>query len=245
MSAIVPFEHQMTLANSFAKSNLFGIKTPDQALALMALCEAEGLHPAIAVRDYHIINNKPALKADAMLARFQTAGGRVKWIELNDKTATAEFSHQAGGSVEITWTLQMAEKAGLTRNPTWKSYPRQMLRSRVVSEGIRTVFPGCVAGVYTPEEMSDVEVQEKRKATPQTKVRDMGEVEIVEEEVDATEILNLATDAAEKGTNALRAFYKGLGKEQRYAISETALTQLREVAANVDAEGEVNENSEV
>jgi hypothetical protein len=31
-----------------------------------------------------------------------------------------------------------------------------MLRARVVSEGIRTVFPGVVLGVYTPEEMQDI-----------------------------------------------------------------------------------------
>jgi hypothetical protein len=30
-----------------------------------------------------------------------------------------------------------------------------MLRARVVSEGIRTVFPGCVVGTYTPEEIQD------------------------------------------------------------------------------------------
>jgi hypothetical protein len=32
-----------------------------------------------------------------------------------------------------------------------------MLRSRVVSEGIRTVFPGVIVGTYTPEEAYDME----------------------------------------------------------------------------------------
>ena len=30
-----------------------------------------------------------------------------------------------------------------------------MLRARCVSEGIRSVYPGCVVGVYTPEEIQD------------------------------------------------------------------------------------------
>ena len=30
-----------------------------------------------------------------------------------------------------------------------------MLRARCVSEGIRSVYPGCVVGVYTPEEVQD------------------------------------------------------------------------------------------
>jgi hypothetical protein len=40
-----------------------------------------------------------------------------------------------------------------------------MLRARVVSEGIRTVFPGCVVGVYTPEEVNDFSPVE-RDVTP-------------------------------------------------------------------------------
>jgi len=151
------FEHQMQLAQSFAKSGLFGIKTADQALALMALCEAEGLHPAIAVRDFHIIQGKPALKADAMLARFQNAGGRVKWLELTDERVCAEFTHIAGGTATIDWDKARAQTAGFWGKDNWKKFPRAMLRARVVSEGIRTVFPGVVTGLYTPEEVQDFE----------------------------------------------------------------------------------------
>ena len=77
-NALIPFEQQQHLAVAIAKSGMFGMKTPEQALVLMALCEAEGLHPAIAIRDFHIVEGRPALKADAMLARFQTAGGKVQ-----------------------------------------------------------------------------------------------------------------------------------------------------------------------
>ena len=30
-----------------------------------------------------------------------------------------------------------------------------MLRARVISEGIRTVYPGVAVGIYTPEEVND------------------------------------------------------------------------------------------
>jgi len=151
----VPFEQQNKLAVAFAKSGLFGVKTPEQALALMALCEAEGLHPAIAIRDYHIIQGKPALKADAMLARFQSAGGRVEWNELSDERVSATFSHPSGGKATIDWDMERAKNAGFDGKDNWKKFPRAMLRSRVVSEGIRTVFPGVVVGTYTPEEVLD------------------------------------------------------------------------------------------
>ena len=65
------------------------------------------------------------------------------------------FSHPAGGEATITWNDEMVRRADLHRNPTHQKYPRQMKRARCISEGIRSVFPACVAGVYTPEEVAD------------------------------------------------------------------------------------------
>lgn len=155
MSNLVPVQDIERMAVAVAKSGLFGIKTPEQGVALMLIAQAEGLHPAIAARDYHIIQGRPALKADAMLARFQAAGGKVNWDVLSDTEVTGTFSHPSGGSATITWTMEMAKKAKLTGKDNWATYPRAMLRSRVTSEGIRTVFPGCVVGTYTDEETED------------------------------------------------------------------------------------------
>ena len=156
MTALVPVDQIERMALAVAKSGLFGVKTPDQAMALMLVAQAEGMHPAIAARDYHVINGRPTLRADAMLARFQQAGGKVEWGEYTDQRVVGTFAHPQGGSVRIEWTTKMAQDAGLTRNPTWKSYPRQMLRARCISEGIRTIYPGVAIGTYTPEEAEDM-----------------------------------------------------------------------------------------
>lgn len=156
MTALVPVDQIERMALAVAKSGLFGVKTPDQAMALMLVAQAEGMHPAIAARDYHIIQGRPTLRADAMLARFQQAGGKVEWGEYTDQRVVGTFSHPQGGNVRIEWTTKMAQDAGLTRNPTWKSYPRQMLRARCISEGIRTIYPGVAIGTYTPEEAEDM-----------------------------------------------------------------------------------------
>lgn len=153
----VPYSEIERMGTAVAKSGLFGVKNPEQAIALMLIAQAEGLHPAIAARDYHVINGRPSLKADAMLARFQTAGGKVEFSEYSDKRVAAKFSHPQGGSVEIDWTLERAKLAELGGNGMWKKYPRQMLRSRVISEGIRTIFPGVVSGIYSTEEVIDME----------------------------------------------------------------------------------------
>jgi hypothetical protein len=154
------------MASAVAKSGLFGVKTQDQALALMLLAQAEGLHPAIAARDYHLIDGRPALKADAMLARFMASSGRVEWHELTDAKVSATFSHPAGGSLKIEWSIEMAQRAGLATRDNWKKYPRAMLRSRVVSEGIRSVCPGVITGVYTVDEVMDMGMAPAPEADP-------------------------------------------------------------------------------
>ena len=175
MTALVPLNDIKEMAEVAAKSKMFGFKSPDEAMAIMLLCQAENLHPAIAMRDFHVIQGRPALKADAMLARFQAAGGSVKWEEYSDERVSGNFSHPAGGSVTVTWTFEMARKIGLTGKDNWKNYARAMLRARCISEGVRTVYPGCVTGLYTPEEVETFK-------TPSSTVKDMGEAEIVIEE---------------------------------------------------------------
>jgi len=169
MSNIISFSEMDQMAGAIAQSGLFGMKDKNSVLALMAVAQAEGLHPATAARDFHIIQGRPALKADAMLARFQNAGGKVDWEVYTDEKVTGLFSHPNGGSLSVTWTIEQATKIGLVKPGSgWQKFPRAMLRSRCISEGIRSVFPGSVTGFYSPEEVADFEP-----------AKEMGKVQVV------------------------------------------------------------------
>ena len=146
------------LADAIAKSNLFGIRTKEQALVLMAIAQAEGRHPALAARDFDIIQGRPAKKSEAMLRDFlEGGGGKVQWHNLNDTIADATFSHPQGGSVRVVWDMERAKRAGLGGKDMWQKYPRQMLRSRCVSEGVRTIWPSATSGMYVPEEAATID----------------------------------------------------------------------------------------
>jgi hypothetical protein len=147
---LIPISDIQTMALNISKSGFFGLKTPEQAAALMLVAQADGLHPAKAATHYHIIQGKPSLSADAMLARFQSAGGRVNWDTYTDAEVTGTFSHAQGGSVKISWTIARAKKAAIGN---LEKFPAAMLRARCISEGIRTVYPGVIVGMYTPEEV--------------------------------------------------------------------------------------------
>lgn len=160
------FEQMERMAAAMSKSGLFGMKTPEQALSLMLISQAEGRSPALAAQEYHVIQGRPSLKADTLLSRFQQAGGSVKWNSYTDQVVSATFSHPQGGSVTVEWTIERAKQVknwnkdrsqweALTDKLNWQNYPRAMLRARVISEGVRTCYPGVAVGIYTPEEIQD------------------------------------------------------------------------------------------
>ena len=165
------------MANAIVKSGLFGMKTADQALALMIVATAEGRHPGSVASDYHIIQGRASLKSDSMLARFQQSGGRVEWHDHTNEKVAATFSHPAGGSLRIDWDTQRAKAAGLGGKDNWRSYPRQMLRARVISEGVRATFPAVLNGMYTPEEVGEFDAP--RTAPRSVKVEQVIEAPVV------------------------------------------------------------------
>ena len=177
------------MASAIVKSGLFGMKTPDQALALMIVASAEGRHPGSVASDYHIIQGRASLKADSMLARFQQSGGRVEWHDHTNEKVAATFSHPAGGSLRIDWDMARAKAAGLGSKDNWRSYPRQMLRARVISEGVRATFPAVLNGMYTPEEVQEFGESKpvrSAKTEPVVEVKAESVVEIVAEPVEVS-----------------------------------------------------------
>ena len=154
--ALVPVRDLQVMAQQVARSRLFGMDE-SQAFTLMLLAEARGLLPIQAVERYHVIQGKPSMKADAMLAEFQARGGSVDWLKHDHDACEGVFrSPAAPKPVTVAWTIADAKRAELFKNPMWAKYPRQMLRARVTSEGIRMVMPGIIIGVYTPEEVADM-----------------------------------------------------------------------------------------
>jgi hypothetical protein len=152
---LVPLADIERMASAMAGSRMFGVNTPDQAMALMLVAQSEGRHPASVAKDYHVVQGRPTLKADAILARFQEAGGTVEWTTYTNEKVEGRFSHPQGGSITIDWDMNRAKAAGLAAKDVWKQYPRSMLRARCISEAVRTIYPVVLGGMYTPEEVSD------------------------------------------------------------------------------------------
>jgi hypothetical protein len=232
---VIPFSDMERMAAAVAKSGLFGIKTPDQAIALMLVAQSEGRHPASVAAEFDIIQGRPALKSQAALARFQNAGGKIQWLVRNDHECTAEFSHPAGGTLQVSWTMERANAAGLTGKQTWKQYPTAMLSARTVAEGVRAVFPACLNGVYLAEEVQDFDskplgkFQAVKASLPhvEEKVIEGEIVQIVEtpkvEKEDPIDVIYELAEADKVSEEAILGFLK----------SKDAITQDVEYLADV------------
>lgn len=196
------------MARAIATSGMFGVKNESEALSLMLLCQAEGLHPALAVRRYHIIQGKPSMRADALQGEFEQSG-LILWHERNDQECAATFfrnkamvniaamdrardryhllnrglpvSHLASiGEITIVRTLEdaMEKKVAMSWKDgrwnvkdNWKQSPRQMLHARTLSEGVRAINPGIIAGIYVEDEGFDIPQDEGALMTPEDRVR--------------------------------------------------------------------------
>ena len=154
------------LARVFAASGLFDradnqeTQVAECAIRLMAGMEA-GFSPFASATGVHIINGRPAFSAN-LLAQAVRRHPDYDYRVL-EKTATAcKIRFLSRGEVlgEELFTIEMAERAGLLKNPTWRSYPEAMLFSRALTAGMRTHCPDALGGhpAYTPEELGDADV---------------------------------------------------------------------------------------
>jgi hypothetical protein len=150
------------MGNAMARSGMFGITKPEQGiiLALTSLMERKSVTEL--ARKFHIIEGRLSMRADAMQAEFQAGGGRITWKQTNETICEAVFSHPeyCPEGVAVKITMDELKKTGVATSGgklkgTYEKHPRQMLRARVISEGVRMVDPGVIVGVYTPEEVSD------------------------------------------------------------------------------------------
>jgi hypothetical protein len=159
-SAVATIRDIDQMADAIVRSGLYGIKTKDQAIGLMLAAQAQGKHPGSIVHDYNIIQGRPAMRAERMLAHYQRAGGRVDWEEMTESRVAGRFSHPKGSPtpVLIEWTIAQAQKIGLSNKENWRQYPRAMLRARVISEGVRATWPDSSDGVYSAEEVADMPI---------------------------------------------------------------------------------------
>lgn len=160
------FEEGLRMAELLAKSTLVPNEfrgNPGNVLIAIQMGMEIGLPPMQALQSIAVINGRPSLWGDGMLALVQSSPV-FEWIDeppVANGVATCTVKRKGWPNpVSRTFTLDDAKKAGLwNKTGPWQQYPDRMLRMRARAYALRDVFADVLRGLASAEEMLDVTAQ--------------------------------------------------------------------------------------
>jgi len=180
----------MQLADMLAKSSIVPKEyqgNPGNVFVAMQWGAEIGLAPMQAVQNIAVINGRPSIWGDAMLALVR-GSGLLEYIHENptDTGCTVKVKRKNEDEVVRSFTQEDAKKAGLlSKQGPWTAYPKQMMQMRARSIALRDVFTDVLKGIHSAEEAMDMPSE-----------RDMGEVDEVKSEEKPTKKSRKASAAA-------------------------------------------------
>lgn len=173
------FQEATQMAEMLAKSQMvpkhYQGKTQDTLVAMMMGSEL-GLNPIQSLQHIAVINGKPSIYGDALVALVQNHpafGGIEEWFDDQTMTAHCRVWRKGGKKHEQTFSKQDAEHAQLWgKQGPWQTYPKRMLQMRARGFALRDQFADALAGLITAEEAEDYpeerDMGPARKAEPET-----------------------------------------------------------------------------
>lgn len=135
---------------------------PADVLVTVLYGREMGLTPMQSIQGIYVVNGRPTCGGKLLLAKVRQAGHRVK-IEATAKAArcTITRADDPGNPHTEEFTWADAERAKLTGKDTWKSWPKQMLTWRAVSNAVNVACPEVAMGFEITELVQDEQEQAK------------------------------------------------------------------------------------
>lgn len=215
----------MQLAEMLASSNIVPkdfIGKPANILVAMQWGAELGLQTMQAMQSIAVINGRPSLWGDAVIALARSSP-LCEYIYESDDGTTATCKVKRRGEEEQirTFSVDDAKSAGLHgKGGPWTQYPKRMRQMRARAFALRDVFPDVLRGLSVAEEAQDM---------PEV---DMGKAEVVNrQEPKSTEQIqeSLPVYDDEKFASLL-AQWSGIVEEGR-STAERILTMAKSKAS--------------
>lgn len=154
--------HAYKLAATLAKSQVVPShfrNKPDDVFATLVLGAELGFQPMQSLNSIVMIQGNATLKAQTMLA---IARSRLPFLSLEikyDKDSVTVIGKREKNDVPFTsvWDDVRAGAMGLLGKDNYKKQKLTMYKWRAISDVIRTICPDVIMGLYSTEEMKDVE----------------------------------------------------------------------------------------
>ncbi len=139
------------------------IERPGAVMVAIQMGAEIGLSPMAAVQNIAVINGRPSIWGDAMLALALAHPDVEDVIEMDFDEITEKGSASCTvvlrnrEDITRTFTMADAEKAKLLGKDTpWKTYPSRMLQMRARGFALRDSVPGAFRGIHSVEEARDM-----------------------------------------------------------------------------------------
>lgn len=164
------FEQALTFCDYLANSDLvpkdFKNK-PENCLIAIQWGAELGLKPLQALQNLAIINGRPALWGDAVIALVRSSPLCESITESDDgKTATCKVKRRGEEEEVRTFSMDDAKAAGLAgKQGPWTQYPKRMRQMRARAFALRDVFPDVLRGMPIAEEIMDIPTSEPHRTT--------------------------------------------------------------------------------
>jgi hypothetical protein len=222
------------------------IGKPGNILVAMQWGMELGLKPLQAMQNIAVINGRPSLWGDAVLA-LVLASPLCEYIEEWEENGTAYCKVKRKGKPEDIQRFgdEEAKKAGLLgKQGPWSQYPQRMKKMRARSFAVRDNFADVLKGIQIAEEVGDYPAE--RDITPARQTPTQIAQSAAEKARPALEnrhgdiIRHLESVAQQYGGDALSESWSKLTKEDRKAIGAEELNRLKKLAA-VDVEPQTTE----
>ncbi|AYG06844.1 hypothetical protein D7M10_06965 [Pseudomonas fluorescens] len=126
-----------------------------------------GLQPMQAMQSIAVINGRPSLWGDAVIALVRSSP-LCEYVYETDDGETASCRVKRVGEDEQIRTFSMADatQAGLKgKQGPWAQYPKRMRQMRARSFALRDVFPDVLRGMPMAEEVQDIPVERELNQT--------------------------------------------------------------------------------
>lgn len=154
------FSHYMAVADFLSKSSMVpkGMAgKPADILIAMEMGLQLGIPMMQAIQDIAVINGKPTMYGDGLLAVVQ-GHKDYEWIkeQVVNEVASCTIKRRNHEPHTVTFSKEDAKKASLWgKQGPWLQYPERMLKMRARGFCIRDVFSDALRGIKTEEEVGD------------------------------------------------------------------------------------------
>lgn len=133
---------------------------PANVLVAVQMGAALGLNPMQSIQNIAVINGRPSLWGDALLAVVQAHKdfrGLTEKFNAEQMSSTCTVKRRGRDDVIRMFSRADAEKAGLWSKPgPWSQYPKRMLQVRARAWALRDSFADAIMGIRCAEEEQDV-----------------------------------------------------------------------------------------